>query len=272
MVGNGANVKSSQAVTSRRRVKRSFLPFVHIKQWRKAQVACIHPKPGLFCSSLVALCNHQHTHTINDPPNPSRILFPFVPKPPLPTSSYSSPSPVAYLGRRSPGTSSIQLFTVPRATTMPLAERDVNSQHHQPSTRAKRLPAAGHENAAPSPNASSLRETAARSQRFFAPTKASAAKTTPPSLTDRTRAQPQSSRSTPHAQRPVSKLPRRNIVAPAITPLASKLNPALSGRLVHSKDPAEDAQASPCAREAHETADYQSLVCDYSSPLSSSRH
>lgn len=154
---------------------------------------------------------------------------------------------------------SFLLFAAPRAATMPLAERDVNSQHHQSSTRAKRLPAAGHENAPPSSNTSGVRVTPAR-QRFFAATKASAAKTSPPSSADRTR-QPHSNNTTPHSQTPGSRLPCRNVAAPKLTPPSSKWNPTSARRFNHLENTSEDAQVSPCAREAPQTAD-QSLVCE----------
>ncbi|KAM0720631.1 hypothetical protein Q7P37_004768 [Cladosporium fusiforme] len=139
---------------------------------------------------------------------------------------------------------------------MPLAERDVNSQHHQSSTRAKRLPAAGHENAPPSSKIHGVRVTPAR-QRFFAATKASAAKTSPPSSADRTR-QPHSN-TTPHSQTPSSKLPRRNVAASKLTPPTSKWNPTSIRRLNHLEKTSEDAEVSPCAREAPQSAD-QSLI------------
>lgn len=149
---------------------------------------------------------------------------------------------------------------------MPLAERDVNSQqHHQSSTRAKRLPAAGHENSAPSPKTPTVQVAPARQQRFFAPTKASAAKNTPPSSTDRTRAQPHSSRSTPQSRTPASKLPRRYVATSTLTPPTSRWNPASTGRFKHLEDSVNDAQVSPCVRQPHEAPDDQSLVCCFTS-------
>ena len=104
---------------------------------------------------------------------------------------------------------------------MPLAERDVNTQRQRPPTRGKRLHTAGSvtdENAAPPLAIARAYVTPTRQQRFFTPTKASAAKHTPSPVTAQPRAQPHSGRNTPLSQTYGSKLPRRNVATPTARP------------------------------------------------------
>jgi len=157
-------------------------------------------------------------------------------------------------------------LTSPHAATMPLAERDVNTQRQRPLTRGKRLHAAGSvtdENSAPALTIGRAHETPTRQQRFFTPTKASAAKNTPSPATIQPRAQPQSGRNTPLSQKQSLKLPRRNVATsaarPAYDPPISKWN--LSAAT--NSRPRADASAlptSPSPLSPRETARDRSLV------------
>ena len=147
---------------------------------------------------------------------------------------------------------------------MPLAERDINTQHHIPLTRCKRLPASRSvtdENAALSPTIPRAKDSpTTNQQRFLAPTKASVAKNTPPPPTDRTRVQPSSGKSTSSPSPHGSKLPRRNAVTP--TPKSS-LCPPISkwNRSVEDSNSRAEPSSSPYPSPFSETANDHSLVC-----------
>lgn len=148
---------------------------------------------------------------------------------------------------------------------MPLAERDINTQHHLHLTRCKRLPASGSvtdENAAPSPTVPRAKDSPTNQQRFLAPTKASVAKNTPPPSTDRTRIQPASSKSfsSPHG----SKLPRRNAVTPIpkspLSPPISKWNRCVASDCVDDSNSRAEPSTPPYPSSSSETANDRSLV------------
>ena len=149
--------------------------------------------------------------------------------------------------------------TSPHAPAMPLAERDINTQHHLHLTRCKRLPAASSvtdENATLSPTTPRAKDSPTHQQRFLAPTKASVAKNTPPPSADRARIQPPSSKSIPSPHG--SKLPRRNAATP--TP-KSPLSPPISkwNRCV-ATDCIEDLNGRAEPSSSGETAKDNSLV------------
>jgi hypothetical protein len=147
---------------------------------------------------------------------------------------------------------------------MPLAERDINTQHHLHLTRCKRLPASGSvtdENAALSPTVPRAKDSPVNQQRFLAPTKSSVAKNTPPS-TDRTRVQPASSKS---FSSPLgTKLPRRNPVTPTqkspLSPPISKWNRCVATDCVDDSNSRAEPSSSPCPSPFSETANDHSLV------------
>jgi hypothetical protein len=149
---------------------------------------------------------------------------------------------------------------------MPLAERDINTQHHLPLTRCKRLPASRSvtdENAALPPNVPRAKDSPTTNhQRFLAPTKASVAKNTPPPPTDRTRVQPAPARSTssPHG----SKLARRNAATPTpkspLSPPISKWNRCVATDCVDDSNSRAEPSSSPCPSPFSETANDHSLV------------
>jgi hypothetical protein len=136
---------------------------------------------------------------------------------------------------------------------MPLAERDINTQHHRPLTRGKRLHAAVSvmgENAVPSSSVVRAQETPTRQQRFHAPTKASAAKYTPSPTADHPRALSHSHRDTPLSQTQTTKIPRRNVDThtpkPAYDPPVSKWNLSATTNLAARSDRTFDTRpASP---------------------------
>jgi hypothetical protein len=151
--------------------------------------------------------------------------------------------------------------TSPHAATMPLAERDVNTQRQRPLTRGKRLHTAASvtdENSTPSLAFARAHETPTRQQRFFTPTKASAAKNTPSPAILQPGSQPHSGRTTPHAQQQSSKIPRRNLPTPkskpAYDPPISKwnLNAAtnLNSRTERVANTLPTSPFSPSSREA----------------------
>ena len=139
---------------------------------------------------------------------------------------------------------------------MPLAEI-TNLQ--QPPARSKRFSLGNGitpkgENVAPTSLHSSAKETPARLNRFFAPTKASAAKTTPH------RAQPHSGRNTPNSQTQTdSRLPRRS-GAPIITPPTSKWSAFSASRAGLSSKLVQSSKSSPLLRELSDSEDYPSPV------------
>jgi len=98
----------------------------------------------------------------------------------------------------------------------------VNTQRQRPLTRGKRLHTAASvtdENSTPSLAFARAHETPTRQQRFFTPTKASAAKNTPsPAILQQPGSQPHSGRATPHSQQQSSKIPRRNLPTPKSKP------------------------------------------------------
>lgn len=154
------------------------------------------------------------------------------------------------------------------AATMPLAERDVNTQRQRPHTRGKRLhtaaPAAD-ENAAPSLAIARAHETPTRQQRFLTPTKASAAKNTPSPAITQPRAQLHSGRNTPHSQPQSSKIPRRNLATPtskpALDPPISKWNLSAATNLYsRSGRPNNTPTTSPYPPSSRDAADDRSLV------------
>ena len=158
--------------------------------------------------------------------------------------------------------------TSPHAATMPLAERDVNTQRQRPHTRGKRLhtaaPAAD-ENAAPSLAIARAHETPTRQQRFLTPTKASAAKNTPSPAITQPRAQLHSGRNTPHSQPQSSKIPRRNLATPtskpALDPPISKWNLSATSKLnSRSETVANTLTTSPYHQSSRDVADDRSLV------------
>lgn len=146
---------------------------------------------------------------------------------------------------------------------MPLAERDINTQHHLHLTRCKRLPASGSvtdENAALSPTVPRAKDSTVNQQRFLAPTKSSVAKNTPPS-TDRTRVQPASSKS---FSSPLgTKLPRRNPVTPTqkspLSPPISKWNRCVATDCIDESHIRGEPSSSPYPSSS-ETANDHSLV------------
>ena len=150
---------------------------------------------------------------------------------------------------------------------MPLAERDINTQHHLPLTRCKRLPASRSvtdENAALSPTIPRAKESpTTNQQRFLAPTKASVAKNTPPPPTDRTRVQPASGKSisSPHG----SKLPRRNAATPTpkspLSPPISKWHRCVASDCVDDSNSRADPSSSPYPSPFSENENDHSLVC-----------
>ena len=152
---------------------------------------------------------------------------------------------------------------------MPLAERDVNTQRQRPLTRGKRLHTAASvtdENTAPPLAIARPQETPTRQQRFFTPTKASAAKNTPSPTIVQPRTQLHSGRSTPHSQQQSSKIPRRNLPTPAARPAydppISKWNLTAASNLnLRSERVADSLPASPCPQTALEAAHDRSLVC-----------
>jgi hypothetical protein len=159
--------------------------------------------------------------------------------------------------------------TSPHAATMPLAERDINTQRQRPLTRGKRLHTAGSvtdENADPPLAIARLYETPTRQQRFFTPTKASAAKHTPSPVTGQPRAQPHSGRITPLSQTYGSKLPRRNLATPtarpAYDPPISKWNLSTATNLKSRPEKVADTlPASPVSPSSQRFAhDRSSLV------------
>jgi hypothetical protein len=148
---------------------------------------------------------------------------------------------------------------------MPLAERDINTQHHLHLTRCKRLPAAASvtdENAAISPTIPRAKDSPTGHQRFLAPTKSSVAKNTPPPPTDRTRVQPVSSKSnsSPHG----SKLPRRNAATPTpkspLSPPISKWNRCVATDCIDNSNSRAEPSSSPHQSSLSETANDHSLV------------
>jgi hypothetical protein len=149
---------------------------------------------------------------------------------------------------------------------MPLAERDINTQHHPPLTRCKRLPASRsvtEENAAIPPNVPRAKDSPTiNHQRFLAPTKASVAKNTPPPPTDRTRGQPPPGRSisSPHG----SKLPRRNATTPTpnslLSPPISKWNRCVATDCVDDSNSRAGPSSSPYPSPFSETTNHNSLV------------
>jgi hypothetical protein len=151
---------------------------------------------------------------------------------------------------------------------MPLAERDVNMQRQRPLTRGKRLHTAGSvsdENTAPAIAIARAHETPTCQQRFFTPTKASAAKYTPSPVTAQPRVQTKSGRNTPLSQTHGSKLPRRNVATPtarpAYDPPISRWNLSTTTRPNPRPEKATDAlPASPSSPSSRETAHDRSLV------------
>lgn len=158
--------------------------------------------------------------------------------------------------------------TSPLAATMPLAERDVNTQRQRPLTRGKRLHTAASvtdENAAPSLAIARAHETPTRQQRFFTPTKASAAKNTPSPAITQPRAQLHSGRNTPHSQPQSSRIPRRNLATPtskpAYDPPISKWNRSAATNLYsRSERPNDTPITSPYPPSSRDAVDDRSLV------------
>lgn len=158
-------------------------------------------------------------------------------------------------------------FFFPFPSIMPLAERDPNA-HRQRPLPGKRVHVAASvidENAVPSPAKLRAQETPTRQQRFFAPTKASAAKNTPSSATDQPRAQTYSGRITPRSQTQSSKIPRRNAATPtpkpAYDPPISKWNLSVAGNLTaQSKKTADSLPSSPDSPTSRRIAFDRSLV------------
>jgi len=148
---------------------------------------------------------------------------------------------------------------------MPLAERDINTQHHLHLTRCKRLPASApvtDENAALSPTIPRAKDSPTHQQRFLAPTKASVAKNTPPPSADRTRVQPASSKS---FSSPLgSKLPRRNAVTPTqkspLSPPISKWNRCAATDCIDDSNSRAEPSSSPYPSSSSETANDRFLV------------
>lgn len=148
---------------------------------------------------------------------------------------------------------------------MPLAERNINMQHHLPLTRRKRLPASRSvmdENAALPPTTSRAKDSPTNQQRFLAPTKASVAKNTPPPSTDPTRLQPPSSKRTPSPYG--SKLPRRNAATPTpkspLSPPISKWNRSVATDCIDDSNSPAETPTSTYPSPPSETADDHSLV------------
>lgn len=108
------------------------------------------------------------------------------------------------------------------------------------------------ENVAPASHLPSPKETPARVNRFLAPTKASAAKTTP----ERNRAQPHAGRNTPISN---SKLPRRG-GAPILTPPTSKWSTTSASGVGLFAKSVQSSKSSPLLREVSESEDCPSPV------------
>lgn len=148
---------------------------------------------------------------------------------------------------------------------MPLAERDINTQHHLPLTRCKRLPATGSvtdENAALSPTVPRAKTPPTNQQRFLAPTEASVAKNTPPSSADRTPVQPAVGKSNPSPYG--SKLPRRNAATPTpkspLSPPVSKWNRCVATDCIEDSNSRSKPSSSPYPSSYGEAANDHSLV------------
>ena len=162
------------------------------------------------------------------------------------------------------------------AATMPLAERDVNTQRQRPLTRGKRLHTAASvtdENAAPSLPMTRAYETPTRQQRFLTPTKASAAKKTPSPATVQSRMQPHPGRNTPQSQKQSSKIPRRNLATPTFKPSydppISRWNLSAANNFNLRPERAVDSlSASPCPPSSHQAAHDRLLVRRLTWPFS----
>ena len=187
----------------------------------------MHPnKPDLACSSFLTITNTTHDPSKACNRGAHVILFLTFAVLPFPRRSTH---PLLESGAATPHRDTAFCQTSLHVPAMPLAERDINTQHHLHLTRCKRLPAAASvtdENATLSPTTPRAKDSPTHQQRFLAPTKASVAKNTPPPSADRARVQPPSSKSisSPHG----SKLPRRNAATPTpkspLFPPVSKWN------------------------------------------------
>lgn len=247
---------------------RSLLPFASTRSFhsrggrpRQRQVGGAHftlSRPNIWSGRILSRSSPTlHCHPISTQTSRPRYSFHRTP------SSAWGHSPAITRGRGFARRS----YTSPHAATMPLAERDVNTQHQRPLARGKRLPAAGYvtdENATPSPVVARMKETPTSPQRFFTPTKASTAKNTPPSATIQPRVHPHLNRDTPRSRIQGSKLPRRNAATPTAKPA---YNPPISKwNLPVANAPGPEKtmnalQTSPSSPTPIEVTVNQSLVC-----------
>lgn len=143
---------------------------------------------------------------------------------------------------------------------MPLAERDANTQHRRSLARGQSSPASGRENTAPSPTVNLAKDAPRHSQRFLAPTKASAAKLSTPPSTERSRLQPHSNRSVPPSQSPASRLPRPGLATP--TPPVGKWSVAFNQSTVWAENSASDSSPSLSPSKGENVTGEHSLVRD----------
>ena len=164
--------------------------------------------------------------------------------------------------------------TSPFAATMPLAERDVNTQRQRPLTRGKCLhtaPSVTDEHATTSLAIAHAYQTPTRQQRFFTPTKASAAKNTPSPAITQPRARFHSGRTSPHSQPQSSKIPRRNLATPtskpAYNPPISKWNVSAANNLNQRFQKAANSTSPSPHPGSHQAADDSSLVRRIAWPL-----